>query len=105
MAAFTALAIGATLGYLASRRKKKKDGEVPIVAPPEQTAAQRVEATQPVPAAATESANVAGAKGVAARTRRRAAAGNSGKTAGLPKFGKSQLSSYVSGSARSLLGS
>lgn len=107
MAAFSSLALAAGLGALGgalfSRKKKKKEGDLvtaPAPTTPTQTPAEQVQATQPVAAPKAESDNQKTAAGVAVRTRRRGAAGNSG-----PRLGGSGGRGTYAGTPRSLLGS
>lgn len=84
MGLMTSLLIGGALagGFLLGRKGKKEDGQPPDpnqVAMPEETAADQLASTNPPSAPADESANVAAAGETAARTRRRARAGNSGR--------------------------
>ena len=80
----------------------------PIVAPGPTTAAQQVAATNPPNVLAAESANVATARGQAARTRRKATSGSAGRVRprGVPAAGRPGLSGGGGYSApRSLIGS
>lgn len=107
MGLVTALAIGGALagGMLLGKLGKKGDQQqaAPGIDPAavDLTADQKVAATNPVSAPAAESAAVSAAGTVAARTRRRAKAGNAGPVStgagGTPGV-------TAGGSARSLVG-
>ena len=110
MAAFTALAIGAALGagmLLGRKGRKKPDG---IVAPgptdtqavPKPTPAEQVAQTRPVYAVASESANTKTAQTVAARTRRRAAAGG---VDARRRLTLGQSATFAASTPRTLIGS
>jgi hypothetical protein len=99
----TTLLIGGLVGgyLLGQRGKGDKEQKAPDpVIPPEQTAAEKVEATNPVSAPKAESANVAEATTAATRTRRRAAAGNSGRVT----TGSGATNQGAGGSQKSLIG-
>lgn len=106
MAAFSALALGLAIGGIGGMllHRKKKDGVAAPgpVAPEVKTPAEQVAATNPPDTAAMESENTATAGSVAARTRRRAKAGNAGPVGSISA---SQAGTSSGGAPRSLLGS
>ena len=80
----------------------------PIVAPGPTTAAQQVAATNPPNVLKAESANIATARGQAARTRRKAKSGSAGRVRprGVPVGARTGLSGGGGyGTPRSLIGS